>query len=611
MTAPPTTDCLCSHKIRCSTLLNALVPHTQYLSSVPIDARFDPLQSQSRAIYPRLSREQQTEQHRTVSSHPATPIPNSFGQRQQDMASRSSSSPLLQPDTLQHHHMEPPLRSPRAGLVRAHIPPTTATPPGDAAQRLRPPPQSEDIEHPSPLEVTPQRPSVSRMARPTASKAALQQHPRDAVANRITTPEEHTSAGHLGLPPDIDNNQAQVRGPTISAIGSRTASAQRAVSRNPSVSKMATPSMSWLESGTPDHQDVDESSHESRTTAHEVYEYYQTLNPRWMHLTDNYPDIDMNQKWDQFDGDTKVGRLADLVTGFNALPATALLDATQDSEYKSCKADLERLFRDIQLHSSPPNLASVPSSIGREVPAPSKVPEPTSESFVLPSSVKAVEKRLAMSESGSTTSFQRPRTQSSRAPLPHQSSLSWGSEATPEEAPSFPSSASTKRGDAARSGPLGGSYVPTYPPDDSETENWTQSSRAPVTAPKPFQGPVREDQIPKPSRHIPADGDGYPYVFECVNAPTARKTETLLHRAPSTSSPSARRMLRTVKSVDIMNRGGQSYQYMSTRDALRNQHGNAKPEPVRNHHGEVARYYGDYMKVGDQFVPYSSAAEEA
>ena len=162
----------------------------------------------------------------------------------------------------------------------------------------------------------------------------------------------------------------------------------------------------------------------------------------------------MNQKWDQFDGDTKVGRLADLVTGFNALPATALLDAIQDSEYKSCKADLERLFRDIQLHSSPPNLASVHSSIGREVPAPSKVPELTSESFVLPSSVKAVEKRLAMSESGSTTSFQRPRTQSSRAPLPHQSSLSWGSEATPEEAPSFPSSASTKRGDAARSGPL-------------------------------------------------------------------------------------------------------------------------------------------------------------
>lgn len=648
--------------MRCNTSLNALVPHSQYLSSVPIEARFDPLQSQSHAIYPNLSCGQQTEQHCVVPPRPTSPIHNSPGQPQHGQGNKRTappSSPLLQPNTPQQGL----IRSPRAGLNHAYIPPTTMTPPGDSAQHLQPPLHLEDGEHPPRLspQMTPQRPSVSRMARPTASKAALQQqHPHDVAANRITKSDEHSSgaARHLGPPLSNRGNQAaQVRGRTTSTAGGpRTASAQqRAASRNPSMPKMARPSASRsVSNNLNDHQDIDELSHEPPTTAGEVYEYYQTLNPRWLHLVENYPDADMDGKWGQFGGDTKIARLAELVMSFQSVPATTMLDAAQDSEYKSCKADLERLFRDIQLDHGPSNMApvTVPPSVGREVPMPSNPYELDHESFVLPSSVKAAERRLAMSESGSgstTSSFPtRAHTQNSRPALrPRQSSFSWGSEATPtpgEDAPAFPSSMSTKGGDAAvRSGSGSGSglpcepyYVPTYLADDSDTENQTQIPKPqPLVnaAPNPFQTAtmnasserLHEDRTSESTNtksssrhvHVPTEDTGYPYVFESVHLPAIRKTETSLHHAPSTSSPASRRMLRTMNSVDIMNQSGpgQAYQYMSARDALRNQHenwngnGRRKLEPVRGQHGEVARYYGDYMKVGDHFVPYSSGDE--
>ena len=614
MTVPPTTDCLCNHKIRCNTLLNALVPHSQYLSSVPIDARFDPLQSQSRVIYPSLSRQEQTEQRGAASPIVASPIPNSPSHHQQGWKLRQSPSPLLQPKMAQQHCMEPAIRSPRAGLVHAHIPPTTMTPP-DEKQHLRPPPQSDESELSRPMPTMSRRPSVSRMARPTASKTALQQHPHDVAANGITKLDERLKTSHLE--PPSGNSHTQARGRTTSTTGSRATSAQRAVSRNPSMPKMARPSASRSGPNPLDYQGVDEAprqTHEPCATAREVYEYYQILNPRWLHLIESYPGTDMDRMWNQFDGDTKVARLAELVTSFQDLPATTALDAAQDSEYKSCKADLERLFRDVQLDSSAPNVASAlfPSSVDNEVLMPNKHSEPLSESFVLPSSVKAAERRLAMSESGSTASLPR---QNSRQPLrPRQSSLSWESDTTPEDALGFPSSVSTKASGAPNS--RGKTYVPTYPRNDSDTENWALRTKPPATAPEPFQTPaperLREDLGgTNYSRHVPYDDAGYPYASESLNTPAVRKAEPLLHHAPITSSPTSRRLLRTMNSVDAMTRNGLPYKYTSTRDVLRSQRGDAAPDPERDQNGDIARYYGDYMKVGDNFVPYSPGGEDA
>ncbi|KAF8320358.1 hypothetical protein DL93DRAFT_2073947 [Clavulina sp. PMI_390] len=582
MTAPVTTDCACSHRIRCNTQLNALVPHTQYLSSVPIDVRLDPLQSQSRAIYPDLRRKQQSQHQRSASPLPPSPrLPQMVNHASLLSATAQEPRASLSPQ-LPGPYMKSPPHAARVMDTRSRVPPTGTTPgtPTDS--------DWNQLKTPTP-NTRPRRPS---MARPKDSK--VNQHLGISRSNSFApSPDGATqSTDHLVPPSDTTNDRHSVL--ETQTLLPRKQSSSHLV--RPTDSKANKHATSAKVLATP------HSSHRSATSSiQDVLDYYSTINPRYQEVQAAYPGIDVERHFDHFQGDARISAFTAVVQSLQHLPSEESLRTEEFALYHQRKMDVDRLFQDV--HTSCAAILEDINTVTTDYSTKDARPRPNRTASLASSSA-----------SRKQVSFDARR----------QSNASWESDSTNQDVYGQSSSLSTKGDDFPSLRGRPASPYPEYQQGlqdsvadaDADAESSTISPRPFVQdhqtmLSQPYHPSRLEALRNTKSRDFSADSDaGVEPVFLFPKDDEDTRHHTPLHRAPSSANPNARRMKRAAQSAEKMTREGFPYQYRSARDeraAMGSHIGGADVrKPKVDEYGNVQRFYGEYMQVGDAFVPYNA-----
>lgn len=562
----------------------------------------------------------------------------------QTTASRAPSPVLPGPAPLgpmaSNSVLSAPPRSPYLGDMRTHstlamtlenrlgtpIPPVSLLPRDDG-------PRSNNL---SPSDGTiSRRPSISRMARPTTSSVAARTNVTTFADMKTDPPTGHLALDQAAFSSNdfIDDytrpiHTSRQRLPSMSKMARPTqtrsnsaAQAQHAsakLERAPALQSSATPQRmrrpSTLSSTRPANMGF---VSEARIPLGEARSYYENLYPRLMSIQAHHADGERIAQ--AHHATQRINALGMFFDDCEGHPYSSPLTEILDARYNEYKTDIENLFDELSVAMKisgvpPSHLTSSPSS-GSIQSGMSIKPNRhhANSSFTTPSSVKAAERRL-----GSDSSFSDARG-SLDIPGPIQTRRpSWESDSSTDFASGgHPSSGSTK-GDhiwTARHGP----YVPTRDEtEDGHLATDNHHSHIKYSVPQPIVSPANTgfgsisgtggSRTARQTSLQPTDIDDCPYYslpvdFDGPSPRPSSSTSASLHPAPQTASPAARRKFRAQKSIEKMNSRGDlpEYKYHTRKDLMYP----SERQPVRGRDGNVARFFGDYMQVGDTFEKYN------